>query len=93
MQGIGKTAGRGALVLALWGSSAGWLSAQPAAPSSAAPQVVAPAVAPEPEAALPTLPAPVATALRATRLPGTALGIYVQEVGSNRPLLSVNADK
>ncbi|MDB5803378.1 MAG: putative Serine-type D-Ala-D-Ala carboxypeptidase [Betaproteobacteria bacterium] len=76
--------------MALWmgGASTPW--AQQAAPGSGSPQVVAPMTAPEPE---PVLPPAVAAALRPTRLPASALGIYVQEVGSNRPLLSLNADK
>ncbi|HEY4375440.1 MAG TPA: D-alanyl-D-alanine carboxypeptidase/D-alanyl-D-alanine-endopeptidase [Burkholderiales bacterium] len=74
----------------------------PAVAPAAAPGVAAPSAPPQTAPAVSTyraeateaaLPAPVASALRAARLPVTAMGIYVQEVGANRPVLSVNADK
>jgi D-alanyl-D-alanine carboxypeptidase/D-alanyl-D-alanine-endopeptidase (penicillin-binding protein 4) len=56
------------------------------APASAAPAVIAT----EPE---PVLPPTVAAAMRAAKLQAANTGIYVQEVTSARPLLSVNPDK
>lgn len=71
--------------------------AVPPASSAPAPQTVAPTpvpAIPDVETALSAaLPATVANALRAARLPATAAGVYVQEVGGNKAWLSVNADK
>ncbi len=65
--------------------------AAPARAQQGAPAVATPA---QPAAETePTLPLPLATALRAARLQPSTVGIYVQEVGSNKPLLSMNADK
>lgn len=90
---------------AAW-AQGGTSSASPQVTAPAAPTVAAPAApsAPPPasspaagtygaEAGEAALPAPVVSALRAARLPATAMGIYVQEVGASRPVLSANADK
>lgn len=65
----------------------------PAAQSPAMPPAATSAVPMAPDPAESNLPAPVASALRAARLPVSTMGIYVQEVGANRAVLSVNADK
>ena len=91
MQQSPQTTVRAAL-LALACAAAMPVHAQQPAPASASPSVVAPAA--DPDTAMPVnLPASVAAALRTARLPAAAVGIYVQEVGSNRPLLNINADK
>ena len=60
-----------------------------------APSVLAqPASMPEPELALPAnFPAAVASALRTSRLPASAVGLYVQEVGAGNPRISLGADR
>jgi len=86
------------LVFTLW-ATASPLLAQQAAPAQpqgqaqvpgAAASAAAPVIAAEPE---PVLPPAVANALRAAKISPANIGIYVQEVGGARPVLSVNPDK
>lgn len=70
---------------------------QSQSPSTASPQVTAPqgggAPLPSEEALSAAMPPAVAAALKVARLQPSTVGIYVQEVGSNRPMLSINADR
>jgi D-alanyl-D-alanine carboxypeptidase/D-alanyl-D-alanine-endopeptidase (penicillin-binding protein 4) len=74
---------------------------QVTAPQGMAPQANAPQPVPQngaapvvsEEALSAAMPPTVAAALKAARLQPSSTGIYVQEVGSNRPLLSINADR
>ena len=108
MRAINKSVGPGVLGLALLACSAGAPYAQQqGAPASGAPQVVAPVsppTSPVSPAAAPaavdmdaalaaSLPPAVANALRVAKIQPSTVGIYVQEVGSNRPMLNVNADR
>ena len=89
--------------LAIWLGCVSWCCAPPAgaqpslpggdccAPKGDGAVPAAPiAVSPEP---MPALPAALAAPLREARLPASAVGIYVQEVGSGKPLLALNADR
>jgi D-alanyl-D-alanine carboxypeptidase/D-alanyl-D-alanine-endopeptidase (penicillin-binding protein 4) len=67
------------------------LHAQQSAPAASTPPAASlPVIASEPDAAM---PAQLGAAMRAARLQAASVGIFVQEVGSNKPLLSMNADK
>jgi D-alanyl-D-alanine carboxypeptidase/D-alanyl-D-alanine-endopeptidase (penicillin-binding protein 4) len=75
-------------------------SPQVTAPQGTAPQANVPQPVPQngapavsEEALSAAMPPTVAAALKAARLPATSTGIYVQEVGSNRAMLSINAEK
>lgn len=68
----------------------GWAQAPAPGPAPAAAPAQPAVEADPPPAGLPTA---IVNALRAAKLPAGAVAIHVQEVGANRPLVALNADR